>query len=237
MPDCEVKAFLTALNVRFGLVYLLNQDTKMVKLELVRNIVTKRAAKDVTDLLAEWPTVSFEAGKQLKLTAKTSLYNAEPTNNRLEDYVKDTPLYNVTVVDERSADDVSVKLIYERVTGKFYRWDEENNQYTDSVSGWFDWDPQTEGTEVQELSSEDECVPMLQVEGVYTPGYCTGAVHRHSYIKGRESDREANGDASRRRATRQRALCRFFSSIATGFLRASGRTMTLFCGTLSTRWR
>lgn len=193
MPDCEVKAFLTALYVRFGLVYLLNQDTKKVKLELVRNIIAKQVRKDLTDALAEWPTVSFEAHKQLKLSAKTSLYNAEPTNARLEDYLKGTSLANINIVDERSPNDVNTKkLIYERITGKFYRWDEDNNQYTDSVSGWFAWDPQTEGVEANELSSEDECVPMLKVDDVYYPGYITGAVHRHSYIKGRESEKEKN---------------------------------------------
>lgn len=193
MPDCEVKAFLTSLYVRFGLVYLLNQDTKKVKLELVCNIIAKQVRKDITDVLAEWPTVNFEAHKQLKLSAKTSLYNAEPTNARLEDYLNGASLANINIVDERSSSDVNTKkLIYERITGKFYRWDEDNDQYTDSVSGWFAWDPQTEGVESNELSSEDECVPMLQVDGVYYPGYITGAVHRHSYIKGRESDKEKN---------------------------------------------
>lgn len=192
MPDCEVKAFLTSLYVRFGLVYLLNQDTKKVKLELVRDILQKTASQDLTPTLAEWPVVSFEAHKQLKLSAKTSLYGAEPTNERLEDYLKGTSLYRLDIVDERSADDVAAPLIYERITGKFYRCDETNNQYTDSVSGWWVWDPQTEGVEATELSSEDECVPMLKVDGVYFPGYITGAVHRHSYIKGRESDQEKN---------------------------------------------
>ena len=192
MPDCEVKAFLTSLYVRFGLVYLLNQDTKKVKLELVRNIITKYSRQNLTDVLAEWPLVNFGQHKQLKLSAKTSLYNAEPTNERLEDYLKGQSLYNINVVDERSPDDVNNKFIYERITGKFYRWDEDNNQYTDSVSGWWVWDPQSEGVEVEALSSEDECVPMLKVDDVYYPGYITGAVHRHSYIKGRESDKEKN---------------------------------------------
>lgn len=192
MPDCEVKAFLTALYTRFGLVYLLNQDTKKVKLELVRDIIAKTAKQDLTASLAEWPVVNFEAHKQLKLSAKTSLYNAEPTNERLEDYLKGASLAQLAIVDERGEDDVNAALIYERITGKFYRWDEDNNQYTDSVSGWWAWDPQTEGVEATELRSEDECVPMLKVDGSYFPGYITGAVHRHSYIKGRESDQEKN---------------------------------------------
>ena len=198
LPDCEVQAFLHALYVRFGLVYLLNQDTKRVRLELVRDIIRKTPGQDITAAMADWPTVTYEAHKQLKLSAKTSLYNAVPTNERLEDYIKGLSLTDLTTVEQHTAGDViSTALLLERVTGKLYKRDMQNpnsstNIYTDSVSGFFNWDPQTEGVETEELSSEDECVPMFDVDNVYLPGYITGAVHRHSYIKGRESEKEEN---------------------------------------------
>lgn len=193
LPDCEVQAFLQALKVRFGLVYLLNQDTRHVKLELVRDIIAKSPTLDITPWQAEWPLVSYEARKQLKLSAKTSLPDAAPVNERLEDYTKGMKIAEMTVVDERApGDGISSSLQLERWTGKVYKWDSENHSYTDSVSGWFNWDPQTEGVETEELSSEDECVPMVRVDNAYYPGYITGAVHRHSYIKGRESEKEEN---------------------------------------------
>lgn len=193
LPDCEVQAFLQALKVRFGLVYLLNQDTRRVRLELVRDIIAKAPGQDITATMADWPTVNYEAHKQLKLSAKTSLYNAAPTNERLEDYTKGIRLESLTTVDERTpGDPISSALLLERATGKLYKWDSNNRAYTDSVSGFFNWDPQTEGVETEELSSEDECVPMVWVDDVYLPGYITGAVHRHSYIKGRESEKEEN---------------------------------------------
>ena len=193
LPSCEVQAFLQALHVRFGLVYLLNQDTKRVRLELVRDIIAKAPGLDITAAMADWPTVTYESRKQLKLSAKTSLYNAAPTNERLEDYTKGITLDALTTVDERSpGDPISSALLLERATGKLYKWDSNNSAYTDSVSGFFNWDPQTDGVETEELSSEDECVPMVRVDNVYLPGYITGAVHRHSYIKGRESEKEEN---------------------------------------------
>lgn len=193
LPDCEVQALLQALYVRFGLVYLLNQDTRRVRLELIRDIITKSPGLDITSAMSEWPTVTYEARKQLKLSAKTSLYNAAPTNERLEDYAKGIQLAGLTTVDERApGDQISSALLLERATGKLYKWDSTNKAYTDSVSGFFNWDPQTEGVETTELSSEDECVPMLWVDDVYLPGYITGATHRHSYIKGRESEKEEN---------------------------------------------
>lgn len=193
LPDCEVQAFLQALKVRFGLVYLLNQDTRRVRLELVRDIIAKPPTLDITLWQAEWPLVSYEARKQLKLSAKTSLPDAAPVNERLEDYTKGMKIAEMTVVDERApGDGISSSLQLERWTGKVYKWDSENQAYTDSVSGWFDWDPQTEGVDVEELSSEDECVPMVRIDNAYYPGYITGAVHRHSYIKGRESEKEEN---------------------------------------------
>ena len=193
MPDCEVQVFLQALKVRFGLVYLLNQDTRRVRLELVRDIVAKAAGQDITEAIADWPVVSYEAHKQLKLSAKTSLPDAAPVNERLEDYTKGVSLEGLTTVDQRApGDPISSPLLLERVTGKLYKWDSHNRAYTDSVSGFFNWDPQSEDVETEELSSEDECVPMFRVDGAYLPGYITGAVHRHSYIKGRESDKEEN---------------------------------------------
>lgn len=193
LPNCEVQAFLQALYVRFGMVYLLNQDTKRVRLELIRDIIAKDPSQDITGAMSEWPDVTYEVHKQLKLSAKTSLYNAAPANERLEDYTKGVSLYALTTVEERAdGDPISSALLLERATGKLYKWDSANRAYTDSVSGFFNWDPQTEGVETLELSSEDECVPMVRVDGVYLPGYITGAVHRHSYIKGRESEKEEN---------------------------------------------
>mgnify|MGYP006916032249 CR=1 FL=1 len=191
MPDCEVQAFLQALKVRFGLVYLLNQDTHRVRLELVRDIIVKEPDLDITQWQAERPMVAYETRKQLKLTAKTSLFNAAPSTERLEDYTKGLSFdYLYTVEAWTSEPPIGSDLIREQETGKLYKWDSSNNAYTDNVSGFFDWDPQTEGVEVEELSSEDECVPMLKVENVYLPGYITGAVHHHSYIRGHKTEKE-----------------------------------------------
>ena len=195
MPDCEVQAFLQALKVRFGLIYLLNQDTRRVRIELIKDIIVQRPINDLTAWQTEWPMVSYETRKQLKLSAKTSLYNAAPVNERLEDYVKTLPLSSITTAEEFDPNSMVAHpsaFILERVTGKLYKWDENNHAYSDSISGFFSWDPQTNGVETEELSSEDECVPMVNIEGRYLPGYITGAVHRHTYIKGCENDKEKN---------------------------------------------
>lgn len=192
LPDCEVQAFLNALKVRFGLVYLLNQDTRRVKLELIRDIIAKTPEQDLTAALSAWPTVHYEAGKQLKLSAKTSFTDAAPTNERLEDFVKGRQLTGTTSVDVFNDTSSTTGLVHERITGKMFIWDQDNNAYSDSVSGWWAWDPQTKGVETEELSSEDECVPMVKVDGAFIPGYLAGAAHRHSYIKGHEAEKEKN---------------------------------------------
>lgn len=195
MPDCEVQAFLQALKVRFGLIYLLNQDTRRVRIELIKDIIVQRPINDLTAWQTEWPMVSYETRKQLKLSAKTSLYNAAPVNERLEDYVKTLPLSSITTMEKFDRNSMvahPTAFILERVTGKLYKWDEDNHAYSDSISGFFSWDPQTNGVETEELSSEDECVPMVNIEGRYLPGYITGAVHRHTYIKGCENGKEKN---------------------------------------------
>lgn len=199
LPDCEVQAFLRALYVRFGLVYLLNQDTRRVKLELIRDIITKDPSLDLTDVQSEWPMVNYEDGKQIKLSAKKSFEGAEPVNERLEDFFEGQQLTGAVSVDVFNDTAHSTALVHERMTGKIYRWDRENSDfnnsvyvYGDSMSGWWNWDRQTEGVDTEDLTSEDECVPMVKVDGTWTPGYLAGAAHRHSYIKGQDSSKEKN---------------------------------------------
>ena len=199
LPDCEVQAFLKALYVRFGLVYLLNQDTRRVKLELIRDIIAKSPGLDLTPWQAEWPLVSYEAGKQIKLSAKKSFEGAEPVNERLEDFFKGQQLTGAVSVDVFNDAAHSTALVHERMTGKIYRWDRENSNfnnsvyvYGDSTSGWWNWDRQTEDVDTEDLTSEDECVPMVKVDGTWMPGYLAGAAHRHSYIKGQDSSKEKN---------------------------------------------
>lgn len=85
-------------------------------------------------------------------------------------------------------------LAREWVTGRWFWLDGENSGVRDASSPFFNWDPQPQGMDALDLSSEDECVPVGSVDTGSTgvgnpfrglcPLYLTGTRHYHSYIKG-----------------------------------------------------
>ncbi len=94
-------------------------------------------------------------------------------------------------------------LAREFVSGMWYSLDSSNGKINLRSSSFFDWDPQTEGLDPLELSSDDEWVPVIRVSNVGTgtghsyndmcPTYLFGARHYHSYIKGCDEDKD-DGD-------------------------------------------
>ena len=95
----------------------------------------------------------------------------------------------------------------ETVTGRWWKLDMENGKTRDSSSSFFSWDPATPGIDPEELSSDDECVPIEKVStgatgtthpfSDYVPAYLVGARHFHSYIRGNDSTNEgSSGDTT-----------------------------------------
>lgn len=91
----------------------------------------------------------------------------------------------------------------ETVTGNWFKLDSKNGRTKESSSSFFDWDPQPEGFESFELSSDDECVAVGQVQKDrdypedlffrgYVPLFLVGSRHFHSYII--DSDGEERED-------------------------------------------
>ena len=104
-----------------------------------------------------------------------------------------------------SETDGSGFLAREFITGMWYRLDAENGKTRLQSSGFFNWDPQPEGLEPLELSSDDEWVPVIRVSNIgmgtghsfndMCPTYLFGARHYHSYIKGSD-ETEKDGDTT-----------------------------------------
>lgn len=93
-------------------------------------------------------------------------------------------------------------LAREFITGRWFKLDTTNGKTKDDSSSFFDWDPQPDGMEPFDLSSDDECVPVKKILKMpetnqdfqiydYFPMFMIGARHFHSYIIGNE-DEETN---------------------------------------------
>lgn len=92
-------------------------------------------------------------------------------------------------------------LAREFITGTWYKLDSSNRKVRESSSSFFNWDPATPDLDALDLSSDDECVPIMRVNTVglgtgnyfndKCPAYLTGARHYHSYIKGSENAKDS----------------------------------------------
>ena len=190
MPDCTIEDFLNALYVRFGLVYNVSSDTKTATLRLIRDIMEDEPAVDLSRNLTAEPLINYETARQIKLSAKTSFTGAAPSVERYEDYIKGNEKMVIRVSRFDPSQD-SVWLNYEKTTGNWYKWDSGNKKHTLSSSSFFNWDRKTENVEDEELASDDECVFMdFAPNGLLSPYYLAGYVHRYTYLKTSSDDEE-----------------------------------------------
>ena len=181
MPDCTVEEFLNALYVRFGLVYNVSSDTKTATLRLIRDIVDDVPDIDLSRSLTDEPLITYETARQMKLSAKTSFTGAAPSVERFEDYLKDQEVARLAKVDITKR---VIHLNYEETTGRWFKWDEDNKRLTYSSSSFFSWDRKTDNIEDNELTSDDECVPMdFAPNDILSPQYLADYVHRYTYLK------------------------------------------------------
>jgi hypothetical protein len=270
MPDVTIEEFLNALWVRFGLVYNVDFNTGVAKIELIRDILQKKSDGELKKYLSDEFTVNYETPQYLKLSAKTSFDGAEPSNERFEDFAKRYRISEIRVGtniegwtlsdsdrywtndddfdetdngdgqdgndsnedgrddqdggDDRDDDDYDNYSAYSRAasraasvsadndtenerflafevrTCRWYKIDYTNKKIKSSSTSFFNWDPQTVGLEVVELTSEDECVPIDRVSlpwaefNDFAPLYLAGSRHYHTYIKGTDDDDDTDGD-------------------------------------------
>lgn len=183
MPSCTVESFLNALRVRFGLVYLIDFNKNEVELKLIRDIIRDGAGMDLSSVLTDYPTISFDSPKYVVLSAATSFEGAAPSTERFEDFIKDVDLSSVTSAPTLESA-MKTSLVYTTLTGEWFKWDKLNDEYVSSGSSFFNWNPQTDGIDAESMSSEDEFVPVIKTDNGYTPCFLAGSSHRHSYIKG-----------------------------------------------------
>lgn len=117
----------------------------------------------------------------MKLSAKTSFTGAAPSVERFEDYLKDQEVARLAKVDITKR---VIHLNYEETTGRWFKWDEDNKRLTYSSSSFFSWDRKTDNIEDNELTSDDECVPMdFAPNDILSPQYLADYVHRYTYLK------------------------------------------------------
>lgn len=218
MPDCTVQEFLHALWVRFGMVYNVDHDNRTVYIRLLNDIIGNPECADLTQVMTDFPLIAYEAPKYVKLSAKKSMEQAKPSTDRFEDFAKgrnfgrmkagfgvqqwkklpgfaapnmtgDLSLLPEGPTQEESGGEVRDDyLAFEYVTGNWFLLDTINDKVTKASGSCFDWDPQPQGLEAEELTSEDECVVVSDVNGTLMPLYLFGSRHRNAHISTADGD-------------------------------------------------
>ena len=194
MPDVTVEAFMAALWARFGLVYHVDFSTCRVTLDFIGSIIGKPVQRDLSGIISEPPVVNYDKGKYIKLSASTSIEGAEPETERFEDFFKNFDVSQMS--DTGSVENENVRFMFHRRTAVWSRYDKVNKKSKEGSTSFFHWDPQTPGIEAEEITSDDEWVPVSHIQirntgvGSYddyaddVPFYLKGMRHNHSYIKG-----------------------------------------------------
>lgn len=190
MPDGTVEQLLKTLYVRFGMVYTLDGSRMEAHVRLIRDILQQPSLLKLDSRLQVFPSVSFSEPRQLKLSAKTSLEGAAPLQERFEDFI--SGYENVAeVVNTFAPGSSHTAVVYEKSTGRWYKWDATNAEYVRGSSHYC-WDRSTPGVDNEELTSDDECVATAVIPEIL-PYWAVGYVHRHTYIKTQNVD-DKSGD-------------------------------------------
>lgn len=137
MPDSTVEEFLNALWVRFGLVYNIDNNTRTVRLKLLKDIISQRGCRTLDPYIAGTEKITYEERQYIKLSAHTSIEGAAPSHERFEDFAKGLDVSGVRL---------GVHVSQWQMTGTQddSHWDGDwNDGYYDDYDPWNDpgWDP------------------------------------------------------------------------------------------------
>lgn len=183
MPDCTINEFLQSLYCRFGMLYFVDGKTKTVRFKFLRDIISKPALQDWSNLKTSELTINYASPKQLKLSAGTSIsgsypeVTAAPTSDTLDKLLKP---YQYIVADKYE----DGYLSYAPHLG-LYALRRVYNQKVETVSSdFFPWD-KGDNIAYEEISSVDESLPIKTAHpdnGNTCPAYLLGKSHRYTNI-------------------------------------------------------
>lgn len=185
MPDCTINEFLDSIYCRTGAKIYVNGDTKKARIILLKDSLSSLdPADDWTLLRASELVPTFSDPKQIKLSANTSFTNAAAAADSFEEFLDK---YNRIVYEngpwKPSYMPIDRYMIYKRATGMFYRTNPVTKTHTLISSDFFPWDKKTANIDYEEITGNDECVPMVIVaDNILYPQYLTGAINNHTTI-------------------------------------------------------
>lgn len=186
MPDCTVNDFLDSLFCRTGAKVYVNGDNKTARIKLIKDSITDAPSEDWTLFRASELIPTFESPKQIKLSAGTSFEGAEPAADSFEEFLE---RYNgiITEIVNYPPNYVpsGTYMSYQASTGRFFKRNIVDKNVSLISSDFFTWDKKTVNLDYEEITGNDECVPMVfSKESLLVPQYLAGSVNINTTLRG-----------------------------------------------------
>lgn len=88
VPSMTASDFIAVLKTKFGAFIIVEEEKKLLHIELYENILTSSADMDLSEFLTEYPRIEWTEPKQVKLSAGTTLPFSATKTELYEDFVK-----------------------------------------------------------------------------------------------------------------------------------------------------
>ncbi len=163
MPDVTVEAFLDALNKKFGMLYYVNSNTRLVKIKFIRDVIDMSnfdGLIDLTSYKSSSPSISYKENKQLKLTGNNEIEGTAPISDSYDDFLASVN-YQFLDADSSWTWDIRYSLIYvawRRIYG-FFEYQVFGGRLILS-SDFFNWD-KGDDMPYEEMKFTDLNLPFL----------------------------------------------------------------------------
>lgn len=161
MPSVSVMTFLQSLYCRFGLKVFFDNAKNEVNLYLLKDIFDSQNTNQINT--SSMMNIEEAVPKQLKLSAQRNLDKSQTETETYEEFLQ---RYNNTVsMSSLTSSKQNGGVYYAYDSGLFYRAslkpklsDEQSIKIISSIQ--FDWNKNDKGYEIEEITSEDECLTM-----------------------------------------------------------------------------
>lgn len=166
LPKVTIMQFLQSLYGRFGLRVFFNNNRREINLRLLRTTFIDKTYSPIEVSSVPYPSPPLP--KQLKLSGSKKLDRSNTETDTFEEFLEK---YNNTIgVYPYYSGQVDVGGAYfDKRTGLYYQISTINKEEKLLSSIQFDWNKKVEGVEIEEITTSDECLTMINNNGSILP--------------------------------------------------------------------
>jgi hypothetical protein len=163
MPDVTVEDFLGALWKKFGLLYFVDSNTRTVKFEFIRDILSSASGSmDVSKYKTAPVSITYKENRQLKLVPNNEIEGANVKYDTFEEFLA---AYNHTFHESylNVEFDIRYSLVYVAWLREYGAYNVGLGKFKYMSSEFFSWDKKDD-LSYEEIKFNDLSLPLLNIE-------------------------------------------------------------------------